>query len=89
MTHTQSHTNLEPSLPSLIDLQSDVREHFGWDEIDDIESAKAMILRVENSSLDIWSRHNRMYSLSRLFRRLETRKEGVAILGAEIGRAHV
>lgn len=84
MTHTQSHTNLEPSLPSLIDLQSDVREHFGWDEIDDIESAKAMILRVENSSLDIWSRHNRMYSLSRLFRRLETRKEGVAILGAAI-----
>ena len=55
MTHTQSHTNLEPSLPSLIDLQSDVREHFGWDEIDDIESAKAMILRVENSSLEIWS----------------------------------
>ncbi len=84
MTHSQNPTNLEPSLPSLIDLQADFRKHFGWDESDDIESAQAMIHRVENSPLEKWARHNRAVSLSRLFRRLVIRRASVAILGAAI-----
>lgn len=84
MTYSQSPTDLEPSLPSLIDLQADVREYFGWDESDDIESAQAMIKRVEKSPQEKWARHNRSVSLSRLFRRLVIRNAGVAILGAAI-----
>ncbi len=84
MTHSQSPNSLEPSLPSLIDLQADVRDHFGWDESDDIESAQAMINRVEASPLEKWARHNRAVSLSRLYRRLVIREAGVAILGAAI-----
>ena len=84
MTYPQRLTDLEPSLPSLIDLQGEVREQFGWDESDDSESAQAMIIRVESSHLDKWARHNRAVSLSRIFRRLVIRKAGVAILGAAI-----
>ena len=84
MTHSQSPTDLEPPLPSLIDLQSDVREYFGWDEQDDLESAKAMIQRVEKSSQEKWARHNRTVSLSRIFRRLVIRNAEVVILGAAI-----
>ena len=84
MTYSQSPTDLEPSLPSLIDLQSDVREYFGWDESDDLESAQAMIQRVETSIQEKWARHNRSISLSKIFRRLVIRNPEVAILGAAI-----
>ena len=84
MTYLQSPTDLEPSLPSLIDLQSDVREYFGWDESDDLESAHAMIQRVEISPREKWARHNRLVSLSKIFRRLVIRNAEVAILGAAI-----
>jgi uncharacterized Rossmann fold enzyme len=68
----------------LIDLQSDVREYFGWDESDDLESAQAMIQRVETSLQEKWARHNRSISLSKIFRRLVIRNPEVAILGAAI-----
>ena len=84
MTYSQSPTDLEPSLPSLIDLQSDVRDYFGWDESDDLESAQAMIQRVETSLQEKWARHNRSISLSKIFRRLVIRNPEVAILGAAI-----
>ena len=84
MTYSQSPTDLAPSLPSLIDLQSDVREYFGWDESDDLESAQAMIQRVETSLQEKWARHNRSISLSKIFRRLVIRNPEVAILGAAI-----
>ena len=84
MTYSQSPTDLDPSLPSLIDMQADVREYFGWDESDDLDSAQAMIRRVEKSPQDKWARHNRSASLSRLFRRLVLRNADVAILGAAI-----
>jgi len=84
MTYSQSPTDLTPSLPSLLEMQADVRDYFGWDESDDLESAQAMIRRVENSTVEKWARHNRAVSLSRLFRRLVIREADVAILGAAI-----
>ncbi len=71
-------------MPSLIDLQTDVREFFGWNESDDLDSAQAMIRRVEKSTQEKWARHNRSVSLSILFRRLVLRNADVAILGAAI-----
>ena len=84
MTYSENPDDLTPYLPTLVELQGDVREYFGWTESDDIESARAMLLRVENSSVEKWARHNRAVSLSRLFRRLVIRKARVAILGAAI-----
>ena len=84
MTYSQSPTDLDPSMPSLIDLQTDVREFFGWNESDDLDSAQAMIRRVEKSTQEKWARHNRSVSLSILFRRLVLRNADVAILGAAI-----
>lgn len=84
MTYSESPDDLAPYLSTLVDLQGDVREYFGWTESDDIESARKMLLRVENSSVEKWARHNRAVSLSRLFRRFVIRKARVAILGAAI-----
>ena len=84
MSYSQSPTVLEPYLHSLVGLQEDVREHFGWDESDDLESARDMVHRVEDSLLEKWARHNRAGSLSRIYRRLVIRKVNVAILGAAI-----
>jgi uncharacterized Rossmann fold enzyme len=84
MTYSENLDDLTPYLSTLVDLQGDVREYFGWTESDDIESARAMLLRVESSSVGKWARHNRAVSLSRLFRRLVIRKARVAILGAAI-----
>ena len=84
MTHSENPADLSPSLPALMDLQSDVREYFGWSESDDFESAQEMLLNVENAFVEKWSRHNRAVSLSSLFRRLVIREARVAILGAAI-----
>ena len=84
MSYSQSPTVLEPYLHSLVGLQEDVRKHFGWDESDDLESARDMVHRVEDSLLEKWARHNRAGSLSRIYRRLVIRKANVAILGAAI-----
>ena len=84
MSYSQSPTVLEPYLHSLVGLQEDVRKHFGWDESDDLESARDMVHRVEDSLLEKWARHNRAGSLSRIYRRLVIRKVNVAILGAAI-----
>ena len=84
MSYSQSPTVLEPYLHSLFGLQEDVRKHFGWDESDDLESARDMVHRVEDSLLEKWASHNRAGSLSRIYRRLVIRKANVAILGAAI-----
>ena len=84
MSHPQDPPVLQASQQSLIDLQDDVREYFGWNESDDRDSALKMILRVENMNVERWSRHNRAMTLSRLFRRLVIRKPKLAILGAAV-----
>jgi len=84
MAYSEFPTDLQPSMPVLVDLQADVREHFGWNEFDDRDSAQKMLLRVENTNVERWARHNRALALSRLFRRLVIRKSSIAILGAAI-----
>ena len=75
---------LSPSKRALLDIQNDVRTHFGWAESDDLTSARELINRVEASSTESWARHKRSASLSRLYRRLVIRHPLVAILGAAI-----
>jgi len=84
MTYSEYPDDLAPSSSTLVDLQGDAREYFGWSESDDIDSAREMLLRVEDSTVEKWARHNRAVSLSRMFRRLVIRKARVAILGAAI-----
>ena len=55
MSYSQSPTVLEPYLHSLVGLQEDVRKHFGWDESDDLESARDMVHRVEDALLEKWA----------------------------------
>ncbi len=75
---------MSPLIGSLIEIQNDVRNHFGWGESDDLTSALELIHRVEASQSENWARHNRAASLSRLYRRLVIRNPHVAILGAAI-----
>lgn len=84
MTYSENSADLSPSLSTLVNLQMDVREHFGWSESDDFESAQEMLLSAESSNVKKWSRINRDISLSKIFRRLVIRKASVAILGAAI-----
>ena len=58
MTKQETPSDLTPSSPTLVGIQNEVREHFGWSEEDDIKSAIAMLGRVENSTVGIWARHN-------------------------------
>ena len=51
MTKQETPSDLTPSSPTLVGIQNEVREHFGWSEEDDIKSAFAMLGRVENSTV--------------------------------------
>ena len=84
MTKIETPSDLTPSSPTLLSIQDDVREHFGWSEEDDVESAIAMLRRVEDSTVGTWARHNRAVSLSKIFRRVIIREARVAILGAAV-----
>tara|TARA_B100000686_G_scaffold318772_1_gene368878 strand:+ start:4160 stop:4927 length:768 start_codon:yes stop_codon:yes gene_type:complete len=84
MTYSETPSDLTPYSPALVEIQTEVREHFGWTESDDIESAQEMLRRVEESSVEVWARHNRAVSLSKIFRRIVIRESKVAILGAAV-----
>ena len=51
MTKQETPSDLTPSSPTLVGIQNEVREYFGWTEEDDIESAVSMLRRVEDLSL--------------------------------------
>ncbi len=84
MASKRNPTDLSPAQLALIEMQDDVRSHFGWDESDDLSSALELLQRVEGSSVEKWARHNRAAALSRLYRRLVIREPKIAILGAAI-----
>ena len=84
MSGGEAPTDLSPVDPVLIDLQDEVREFFNWDLRDDVDSAQRLIARVEASEIGLWDRHNRLASISHLFRRLVIRGSEVAVLGSAI-----
>ncbi len=84
MTKQETPSNLTPSSPTLVGIQDEVREYFGWNEEDDKDSAVSMLRRVEDSTVGIWARHNRAATLSKIFRRIVIREARVAILGAAV-----
>ncbi len=84
MTSSGYSAELEPAEPYLLILQDEVRDYFGWGEIEDLESAEDMLKTVEQSSVRVWERHHRLASISNLYRRLVIRGPLVAILGAAI-----
>ena len=84
MASKRNPADLSPYEPALVEIQDEVRAHFGWNESDDLASAQELLLRVEKSSTGNWARHNRAASLSRLYRRMVIRNSRIAILGAAI-----
>ena len=66
-------TSLSVSNKLLLEMQDEVRVFFGWDVVEDLNSAKQLLSRVENSYVEKWERQNRLSAVSRLYRRLVIR----------------
>jgi len=77
-------TELRPVDPRLVDIQSDVREHFGWDLNSDLSSAEDMMDLVESFDIRSWERPHRAANVATVYRRLVLRETEVAILGAAV-----
>ena len=77
-------TDLIPSLELLTTIQDEFRSHFGWQESDDISSAKNLLSTVEQSGVEQWRRPERAATVANIRRRLVLREQNVAILGAAI-----
>lgn len=73
----------------LIQIQNDVREFFNWDVKLDEDSAIELLSTVENSSIDLWTRSQRLVTLANLRRRLVLRKTKIAVLGAAVDKSEV
>ena len=81
MSHPTDLTALDYSL---IELQDEVRSHFGWKLSADVESAESLLRVVEESSVESWTRHRRAATIADLRRRLVLREVNVAVLGAAV-----
>jgi len=77
-------TELHPVDPRLITIQSDVREHFGWNLDQDSSSAHELLERVESYDVRSWERPQRAANVAAVYRRLVLREAEVAILGAAV-----
>ena len=77
-------TGLQPVDTRVVTVQSDVREHFGWDSNADISSAQDMLERVESYDIRSWERPQRTANVATVYRRLVLRETEVAILGAAV-----
>ena len=84
MSDSHHPTDLSPSVPASIEMQTEVRDFFGWRETDDFHSAKSLLSAVEDSENPTWARHKRLATLSKLYRRLVIRQADIAVLGAAI-----
>jgi len=77
-------TELHPVDSRLVAIQSNVREHFGWDSGEDLSSAKALLEQVESYDIKSWERPQRAANVATVYRRLVLRETEVAILGAAV-----
>ena len=77
-------TDLNPVDERLLELQNEVREHFGWELQADVDSALALASKVDDSEIESWSKPRRSQTVASLHRRLVLRDTKVAILGAAI-----
>ena len=76
----------EEVVPGLIELQTSVREFFGWDYQSDLSSAKLLTKSLNYAApfgVDIWSPINRQRTLVRLKQKLLTAPK-VVIVGASV-----
>ncbi len=84
MPPSQEPIRLSAVSQELVGLQDDVRDFFGWDLAEDMESAQLLLSRVEGSEVETWMRHKRLVTISKLYRRLVIRRSDVLILGAAL-----
>ena len=82
-------TDLEAIDASLLSIQDEFREHFGWGLAADLESAHALRAAIEESNVDIWSRAQRARTVAALHRRLVLRATDIALLGAAVTTAEI
>jgi uncharacterized Rossmann fold enzyme len=77
-------TDLLPVEDELRAIQTEVREHFGWELDADTSSARLMLEAVETSEIDDWTRPRRAATVAGLIRRTVLRPTEVAVLGAAV-----
>ena len=77
-------TDLNPVDERLLELQDEVREHFGWNPNSDLSSAEDMMDFVESFDIRSWERPHRAANVATVYRRLVLRETEVAILGAAV-----
>ena len=82
-------TDLEAIDSSLLSIQDEFREHFGWGLAADLESAHALRAAIEESNVDIRSRAQRARTVAALHRRLVLRATDIALLGAAVTTAEI
>ena len=77
-------TDLLPVDDELLSIQTEVREHFGWELDADSSSAQSMLEAVEASEINDWTRPRRAATVAGLIRRMVLRPTEVAVLGAAV-----
>ena len=57
-------TDLNPVDERLLELQNEVREHFGWELQADVDSALALASKVDDSDIESWSKPWRVQTVA-------------------------
>ena len=81
--------DLLPLNDKLIKVQEEVRNFFDWNIESDIESAEQLLLTVESTTIEIWTRPQRSVTIANLRRRLVLRETKIAVLGAAVDESEI
>lgn len=66
----------------LIKIQDEIRDFFGWNLSDDLDSTEKLLYKINNSNIDSWKKSNRKKILFDIIEQMNSTKNKIVIIGA-------
>ena len=66
----------------LIKIQDEIRDFFGWNLNDDLQSTKKLLYRIDNSNIKNWETSNREKNLCDIIEQMNSTDKKIIIIGA-------
>ena len=66
----------------LIKIQDEIRDFFGWNLSDDLDSTEKLLHKIDNSHINSWKTSNREKNLSDIIEQINATDKKIIIIGA-------
>jgi uncharacterized Rossmann fold enzyme len=80
---------IENTNHELIKIQDEIRNFFGWDLSDDLESTEKLLYKINNSDVNYWKKSNRDKSLTDIIEQMNSTRKKIVIIGAAVSSSEI